>query len=68
MSEWIRLSVETPPEKGANYIVCALDGGHKRVTMAKWLSCGFVLWGRRAYWKVTHWMPLPKPPKEEEGE
>jgi hypothetical protein len=64
MGEWISYKEENPPIKGINYIVCALDHGTQVVTMAKWISTGFVLTGRRAYWKVTHWMMLPHPPEE----
>lgn len=64
--KWISVE-DKKPEEGGTYIVVAFDGHTKRVTFAKWQKrvCAWLMTGARSYWKVTHWMPLPEPPKEE---
>ena len=54
------------PEHGKRYLIYATSGDNKTsyITIAAF-SGHFYLSGRRAYWKVTHWMPLPELPKEE---
>ena len=68
-STWHR--VEEPPKEYGNYIA-VVNGEVMEVTYSdmrddwKWSTCdadGFV-WIRSEL--VTHWMPLPEPPKEEE--
>lgn len=60
--EWISVE-ERLPEKSNHYIVCAnTHYGTNFVTIALYtVSCG---WNGV---KVTHWMPLPMPPKGDEG-
>jgi len=36
------------------YLSCTNSSGHK-----------YELWGVQGYYGVTHWMPLPEPPKED---
>ena len=67
MAEWISIEDKKPEEYGS-YIVAAHDGHILRVTVAAWQKRA-KRWGltsKRAYWRVTHWMPLPSPPKEGE--
>lgn len=68
-STWHR--VEEPPKEYGNYIA-VVNGEVMEVTYSdmrddwKWSTCdaeGFV-WIRSEF--VTHWMPLPEPPKEDE--
>lgn len=61
---WIPVTERLPEENGT-YIVSAFDGHDGRTSFAKWQN-RFKTWyltGARSYWKVTHWMPLPDPPK-----
>ncbi len=62
--------VEEPPKEYGNYLA-VVNGEVMEVTYSdmrddwKWSTCdaeGFV-WIRSEF--VTHWMPLPEPPKEE---
>lgn len=64
--EWIPVTERMPEESGM-YIVAAKDGRAQRTTFVIWQKRNKVwnLTGARSYWKVTHWMPLPEPPKGE---
>lgn len=61
-NEWVRVEERLPEEKQRVIVRCERVG----------TSVGWILWGN---WmadigpdagKVTHWMPLPKSPKEDE--
>jgi hypothetical protein len=62
---WISVK-DRLPEHGKRYLIYATSGNNKigHITMASF-GGHFALSGIRAYWKVTHWMPLPEPPKED---
>lgn len=64
--KWIPVSERLPMDVGY-YIVYCWDGHINRVSFAKWQKNNrrWDLSATRAYWKVSHWMPLPEPPKEE---
>jgi hypothetical protein len=64
-SKWIGVEDMLPEESGT-YITAALDGHTTRVTFVKWQKRNrhWELTGARSYWKITHWMPLPEPPRE----
>ncbi len=67
MSEWISVK-ERMPEAEGRYIVC-IDGWTSVIPM-KINGLGHKYWEVGKYLKkettsVTHWMPLPAPPKEE---
>lgn len=66
VNRWIPVT-ERLPEESKGYIVCAHDGHIERVTVVCWMvrQKSWFLTGRRSRWKVTHWMPLPEPPKED---
>ena len=57
---WIPVS-ERLPEEGKLVIV---DGGVAIREYGKWYSQTGDDTGRRIEWPVTHWRPLPAPPKE----
>ena len=63
---WIPVS-ERLPEASGTYQVTCMDGRIYRSTYAKFQSKlkRWELTGARAYWKVTAWMPLPEPYKED---
>ena len=65
-TSWTPVS-EGLPKKSEKYFVTVLDGVNKRTTIVHYhqMSKSWTLTGRRAYWKVTAWMPRPKPYKEE---
>lgn len=62
--EWISVK-DRLPEDGGYTIVYMDDGHHKHVTFAKYQKRlkRWELTGVRAYWHITHWMPMPDPPK-----
>ena len=70
MGKWISVDDRLPPEKG-EYIVAYHPCYWKDVDWKKTevgIDCfmGKTSWARRKFQRVTHWMPLPEPPKEEE--
>ena len=60
---WISIK-DRLPEHGKRYLIYATSEDNKigRITTAAF-GGHFALSGRCAYWKVTHWMPLPTPPE-----
>ena len=63
---WIPVS-EGLPEASGTYQVTCMDGRIYRSTYAKF-QCKLKRWeltGARSYWKVTAWMPLPEPYRED---
>lgn len=65
-TEWWISADDRVPESSDTYIVCCKEQDLKHVTFAKFYKkLGYwELKGSRTFWKVTHWMPLPEPPKE----
>ena len=63
---WIPVS-ERLPEASGTYQVTCMDGRIYRSTYAKFQSKlkRWELTCARAYWKVTAWMPIPEPYKED---
>lgn len=66
VQEWMSVEDRLPEESGM-YIVTANDGHAQRVSFVLWQKKNRMwnLTGARSYWKVTHWQPMPKPPKGE---
>ncbi len=64
---WIPCS-EKLPENSGIYLVSALDGIGRRTTVVPYQqnAKAWTLTGRRAYWRVTAWLPLPEPYKDGE--
>ena len=64
--EWIPVTERLPEESGM-YIITANDGHAQRVSFVQWQKKNRMwnLTGARSYWRVTHWQPLPQPPKGE---
>ena len=64
--EWVSVKDRLPEESGI-YIVTANDGHAQRVSFVQWQKKNRMwnLTGARSYWRVTHWMPMPQPPKGE---
>jgi hypothetical protein len=64
--DWIPAS-ERLPEASGTYQVTCMDGRIYRSTYAKFQGKlkRWELTGARSYWKVTAWMPLPEPYKED---
>lgn len=64
--EWISVLDRLPEESGM-YIVTANDGHAQRVSFVQWQKKNRMwnLTGARSYWRVTHWQPMPQPPKGE---
>lgn len=67
LSKWIPVT-EALPEQGKRYLVIRFD----KVTKTQFIDIlwhdAHDLWWNRLYkgqYNVTHWMPLPDPPKEE---
>ena len=66
VQEWISVKERLPEESGM-YIVTANDGHAQRVSFVQWQRRNRMwnLTGARSYWRVTHWQPIPQPPKGE---
>lgn len=68
-NRWISVEERLPNEKGV-YIVtyhpCYWDDvNYEKVKLGTDKFLGKQKWCKRKYRRVTHWMPLPQPPKEE---
>ena len=66
---WIPVT-EALPETSDKYLVTALEGIRRMVTLASYhpRTKQWSLAGRAAYWRVTAWQPLPAAYREEEQE
>ena len=66
VQEWVDVKDRLPEESGM-YIVTANDGHAQRVSFVQWQKKKRMwnLTGARSYWRVTHWQPIPQPPKGE---
>ena len=60
MNEWISVK-ERLPDNGEVVLVC---DEHELILMAEHYSYGWVSNPLFVKIKVTHWMPLPEPPKD----
>lgn len=62
---WISVEDRLPPTRGY-YLVCTYTAYYRTQCISKVFFDG-KLWGsvRKRYTNITHWMPLPEPPKEE---
>lgn len=74
MPRWIPVTERLPEEKRASYL-CRTEGGYcKEVRWTNILyglvesdNWGWCIFDIPQFSHVTHWMPLPEPPKEEES-
>lgn len=67
MSEWISVN-EKLPEHG-QFVLVFVREGIMTVVRADVSKCNYIFMTqdlRHQVFKVTHWMPLPEPPKENE--
>lgn len=64
MTEWIKCS-ERLPEKYVNVLVANRRGKQYDIDKAWWNGMYFDRCGKKPYWNVTHWMPLPDAPEVE---
>lgn len=62
MSEWISVEERLPDEQVK--VICYFSEKSKVETSWHVISLGFMFEG--IFGKVSHWMPLPEPPKEAE--
>ena len=62
MSKWISVKDRLPEKIG--YYICCLDNG--TIKVCKWIyGIRNGMWDNPNWTTVTHWMPLPEPPKED---
>ena len=63
---WISVK-DRLPETSGYYLVCTYTAFYRTQCISKVFFDG-KLWGsiRKRYANITHWMPLPEPPKEDE--
>lgn len=66
LSRWVSVTERLPEEKKAHYL-CYLDDDSIAVCYWSNINIHGIRWEwHNPNWKeVTHWMPLPEPPKEE---
>ena len=65
---WIPVTerlAETPGEYMVAYHPCYWDRVHDEIKVGLDSFRGKTSWAKKKYKRVTHWMPLPEPPKEE---
>lgn len=64
-NRWIPVT-ERLPEHSGDYLVYSIGGNWKQLStieIAFWNDKNFIV---QSFFAVTHWMPLPEPPKENE--
>lgn len=62
VQKWISVKDRLPSKDGC-YLVAVTDDYHRRYSKTTWFSCNGGSWFPKQ--NVTHWMPLPQPPKGE---
>ena len=65
IQKWIPVA-ERLPERNGDYLVCTFHDFYKTTKIAKasFKSNSGGFYGQGGHWSnVTHWMPLPEPPK-----
>lgn len=67
MSRWIPVT-ERLPEPFENIFVANKRGKHYDIDKGWWNGTFFDRCAKGPYHNVTHWMPLPEPPEEENHE
>ena len=72
MDKWTNVN-DRLPEKAGQYIVayhpCYWDNVEwETVCIGMDTFRGKATWAKRKFQRVTHWMPLPEPPMQREGE
>jgi len=68
MSEWIKCSERMPPV-GENFLLfCEMTDGVKVIKVGRLSEMKRIYWFGNDEWlqkkRITHWMPLPEPPKD----
>lgn len=63
--EWISVK-DRLPEENVVVLICVDNGRCKEVKVSGLTGFGWMLFDKNKNKEVTHWMPMPKPPKEEE--
>lgn len=64
-SEWISVK-DRLPEENVVVLICVDKGRCKEVKVSGLTGFGWMLFDKNKNKEVTHWMPMPEPPKEEE--
>lgn len=65
---WISVDERTPSESG-KYLVCTINGKVYQTKFYSYPENKGGHWGQKDKGKtITHWMPLPQPPKEKKNE
>lgn len=69
MAEWISVKERLPEEKGEYFVAyhpCWWDDvKYDKRFVGLDTFRGKTSWARHKFQRVTHWMPLPEPPREE---
>lgn len=69
MNEWVSVKDRMPKSCGTYLVRVGKDGFNPQTKTAYWLASKKVWKGAEAYSVITdvsHWMPLPEPPKMDE--
>ena len=65
VQQWIPVSERLPEERKAVLAFSTCYGFCDMIEAAMWTGYRWeVTWTKEEYYSVTHWMPLPEPPKE----
>lgn len=64
MSEWINVNDRLPTKSGKYIVIAIEDKTLYHITFANFGKVGFYMTGHCAYWRITHWMPMPEIPEE----
>ena len=77
LNQWIPVTERTPDRVGMPVLVVAVNSFGQRYVVQAFTNYGYpvefetnvkdyeTIW--KTAWKVTHWMPLPELPKEDEA-
>ena len=67
-NEWVSVEERLPDTAGEFLVVyhpCYWDNVSAEICIGIDSFRGKTAWAKRKYQRVTHWMPLPEPPKED---
>ena len=68
-AQWIPVTERLPEENSIYLVRIVSDTAQKKIGLTRYTHQeGWEAASRKIWYTVTHWMPLPEPPREEEDE